>query len=80
MYWFISYMLFYVLNTSFLYKQSSVTHFVIVAKDGLSDLALWRHHSLSVMSRGREALALWRHLRRLLLHAQIGAKTIFTIE
>ena len=35
MYYFISYTLFYVLNTPFRYKQSSIAHFAIVAKDGL---------------------------------------------
>ena len=45
-----------------------------------SDLTLWRHHSWSVTSREREALALWRHIRRWFLHAQIGAKAIFTSE
>ena len=45
-----------------------------------SDLTLWRHNSWSVASREREALALWRHFRRLFLHAQIGAKAIFTSE
>ena len=45
----------------------------------LSDLALWRHHSWSVMSDERGVLALWRHIRPLFLHAQI-AKTIFTSE
>ena len=45
-----------------------------------SDLTLWRHHNWSVTSREREALALWRHIRWLFLHAQIGAKAIFTSE
>ena len=44
------------------------------------DLTLWHYHSWSVTSREREALALWRHIRRLFLHAQIGAKAIFTSE
>ena len=43
-------------------------------------LALWRHHNWSVTSRERETLALWRHIRRLFLHARIGAKVIFTSE
>ena len=46
----------------------------------VSDLALWRHHSWSVTSREREILALWRHICLLFLHAQIGAKAIFTSE
>ena len=46
----------------------------------VSDLALWRHHSWSVTSRESEILALWHHICRLFLHAQIGAKAIFTSE
>ena len=34
----------------------------------------------SVKSLEREVLALWRHIRRLFLHAQIGANAIFTSE
>ena len=49
------------------------THFAIVAKEGLFWLNI-------VTSREREALALWRHIRRLFLHTQIDAKTIFTSE
>ena len=45
-----------------------------------SDLALWRHYSCFATSRERGLLALWRHIRRLFLHAQIGAKAIFTSE
>ena len=45
-----------------------------------SDLVLWRHHNWSVTSREGEILVLWRHICRLLLHAQIGAKAIFTSE
>ena len=49
-------------------------------RTAFSDFVLWRHHSWSVTSHERTALALWRHIRRLLLHAQIGAKAIFTSE
>ena len=35
MYYFISYMLFYVINSQFFWKQSSIAHFAIVAKDSL---------------------------------------------
>ena len=82
MYYFISYTLFYVLNTPFRYKQTSFAHFAIVAKDYIfSDLTLWRHHSWSVRSRERrEVLALWRHIRQLFLHEQIDEKAIFTSE
>ena len=45
-----------------------------------SDLVLWRHHNWSVTSREGDILVLLRHIRRLLWHAQIGAKAIFTSE
>ena len=45
-----------------------------------SDFALWRHHRWSVTSCECQILALWRHICRLFLHAQIGAKAIFTSE
>ena len=57
-------------------KQLLIAGIVIV----FSDLALRRHHSWSVMSRERGAVALWRHIRRLFLHAHIGAIAIFTSE
>ena len=34
----------------------------------------------SVTSPERGVLALWRYIRRLFLHTQIGAKTMFTSE
>ena len=68
------------LDAQFHWKQLSITNFAIVAKDGLFWFALWRHYSSSVTSRERGLLALWRHIRRLFLHAQIGAKAIFTSE
>ena len=80
MYYFISYTLFDVLNTQFRYKQLSIADFAIVAKGSLFYLALWRHHSWSVTSREHGVLALWRHISRLFLHAQFGAKAIFTSE
>ena len=49
-------------------------------RTAFSDFPLWRHQRWSVTSREREILALWRHIRRLFLHAQIGAKAIFTSE
>ena len=52
-----------------------IADFAIVARDGL----FW-FSSCSVTSRERGLLALWRHIRRLFLHAQIGAKAIFTSE
>ena len=45
-----------------------------------SDLALWCHHSSSVMSRKSVVLALWCHIRWSFLHVPIGAKAIFTGE
>ena len=80
MYYFISYTLFYVLNTPFRYKQTSFAHFAVVAKDGPFWLNIVTSSQLSVTSRERKALALWRHIRRLFLHAQIGTKAIFTSD
>ena len=82
MYYFISYTLLYVLNTPFRCKQTSVDHFAIVAMDGVFWLNIVTSSQLiyNVTRTRREALALWRHIRRLFLHAQIGAKVIFTSE
>ena len=44
------------------------------------DRALWHHNHWSVTSWELYILVLWRHIRRLSLHAQIGAKAIFTSE
>ena len=41
----------------------------------ISDLALWRHHT--VTSRERGIMALWRRIRWLFLHSQIGAMLIY---
>ena len=68
------------LNAQFCQKQVTIADFAIVARDVLSDLALWRHYNCSVMSPERGLLALWRHIHWLFLHAQIGAKAIFTSE
>ena len=80
MYYFISYMLFYVPECTIALKQLSIADFAIVAKDGLLWFNMWRHYSWSVTSRERGLLALWCHIRRLFLHAQIGAKAILTSE
>ena len=53
-------------------------HTILLQFRHFSDLALWRHHSWSVMSRECGVLAWWRHIHRLFLHAQIGANAIFT--
>ena len=72
---------YFVLNTPFRYKQTSFAHFAIAPRTVFfSDLTLWRHHCWSVTSRECEVLALWRHISQLFLHAQIGAKEIFTSE
>ena len=52
----------------------------LLPKAAFSDRALWRHHNWSVTSCVREILVLWRHICLLSLHAQIGAKAIFTSE
>ena len=46
----------------------------------ISDLVLCRHHNWSVTSLEGEILVLWRHIRRLRLHAPIGAEAICTSE
>ena len=56
-------------------KQLSVAALAIVAKAGLFWLSI---ETLQQLIHG--ALVLWRHIRRLLLHAQIGEKAIFTSE
>ena len=66
--------LFYFLRAILCPEQLSIAGFAIAAKDGLFSLALWCHHNWSVTSLERWVLALWRHIRRLFLHAQIGAK------
>ena len=52
----------------------------LLPRAAFSDRALWRHHNWSVTSCEREILVLWRHICLLSLHAQIGAKAIFTSE
>ena len=61
-------------------NKTSITHLAIVAGMAFSGIAFWLHHLWLVMSREREVLVLWRHIRRLFLHAQIGAKLVFTGE
>ena len=52
----------------------------LLPRAGFSDRALWRHNNWSVTSCEREILVLWRHICLLSLHAQFGAKAIFTSE
>ena len=52
----------------------------LLPRAAFSDRALWRHHNWSVTSCEREILVLWRHICLLSLHAQVGAKAIFTRE
>ena len=52
----------------------------LLPRAAFSDRALWRHHNWSVTSCEREILVLWRNICLLSLHAQIGAKAIFTSE
>ena len=52
----------------------------LLPRAACSDRALWRHHNWSVTSCEREILVLWRHICLLSLHAQVGAKAIFTSE
>ena len=73
-------MLFYVPEHTIPLKKVSIPNFAIVAKDGLSDLALWRHHRCPVTSREHGVLSFWRHIRGMFLHAQITAKAILTSD
>ena len=52
----------------------------LLPRAAFSDRALWRHHNWFVTSCEREILVWWRHICLLSLHAQIGAKVIFTSE
>ena len=52
----------------------------IVIKDGLFWLSIVMLPRLIVTSSEHEVLILWRRIRRLFLHAQIGAKSIFISE
>ena len=70
MYYFISYTLSYVL----------IADFAIVARDGLFWFGIVTSLQLFCDLTGTRILPLWRHIRRLFLHAQIGAKAIFTSE
>ena len=81
MYYSISYTLFYVPGT---HNTAKNLHRSLISQLSprmvFSNFALWHHQSWSVTSRERGILALWRHIRQLFLHAQIGAKVIFTSE
>ena len=58
MYYFISYTLFYVLNTWFCLKQLSIAHFAIVAKDG----HFWfKHCDFTIVDLWRHANARYKH-------------------
>ena len=78
MYYFISYTLFHILNTPFRYKQSSIVHFAIVAKDGLFWLNIVTSSQLICDVTLTQGTGMWRLIRLLFLHAQIAAKAIFT--
>ena len=80
MYYIISYMLFYVMNTQFHLKQLSITDFTILIKDGL--FWLWIVMSPQLISEFTRmwVQALWRHICRFFLHVQIGTKVIFISE
>ena len=58
-------------------KQLSIADFAVVAKDSLFRFSIVTSPQLIC---DVTTLALWRHIRRLFLHAQIGAKAIFTSE
>ena len=80
MYYLIYYTLFNVLNTQFRQNNHRSLISPLSLRTVFSDLVLWRHHSWSLTSRECRTLAPWRHIHLLFLHAQIGAKAIFTSE
>ena len=59
-------------------KLLTIVYFAIVAKDGLFWFSIVT--SLQLICDVTRVTALWRHIRRLFLHAQIGANAIFTSE
>ena len=77
MYYFISYTLFYVLSTQLCYKQSSIAHFVIVAKNGIFRLSIVTSPQL-ICDVTRTSIV--TSYSSIFLHVQIGAKAIFTNE
>ena len=68
------------MNTQIRLEQSSSAHFAIVAKDGLFWPSIVTSPQMICDVMKREILVLWRHICLLSLHAQIGAKAIFTSE
>ena len=52
----------------------------LLPRAAFSDRVLWRHNNWSVTSCEREIMVLWRHICLLSVHAQVGAKAIFTSE
>ena len=69
---------------SWTYNSASNNHRLLISplsqRTIFFDSALWSHQIWSVTTREREVPALCRHIRRLFLHAQIGANVIFTSE
>ena len=69
---------------SWTHKSAKKYHRALISpllpRAAFSDRALWRQHNWSVTSCVREILVLWRHICLLSLHAQVGAKAIFTSE
>ena len=57
-------------------KLLTIVDFAIVAKGGLFWFSIVASLQLICDVARMRVTALWRHIRRLFLHAQIGAKTI----
>ena len=61
------------------YNHRSLISPLFSPRATFSNLALWCHY-WPVTTYNHEVLVLWRHIHRLFLHAQLGAKLIFTNE
>ena len=80
MYYFISYMLFYILNTRFLYKQSLIAHFAVVARDSLSWLNIVTSSQLICDVTRTQGTGIVMSYLSIVLARTIGAKAIHTCE
>ena len=80
MYHFISYMLFYVLNTQFGEKQSLIAHFAIIAKDGLFWLSIVKSPQLICDVMRTQETSIVTSYSHFILACANWQKTIFTGE
>ena len=80
MYHFISYMLFYVLNTQFGEKQSLIAHFAIIAKNGLFWLSIVKSPQLICNVLRMQETSIVTSYSQIILACANWQKTIFTGE